>query len=707
LSHCTATTGMAQLMARWKRRELVAAGLVTAAQPACAQGTAQGARVNLPCPSQAGDIVGVILEGSGASAGTVVVFGQAFRPGHLPNGAALGARTTGGGRLRAQADVRTRHPDGSARFAVVSVEAPAIRNGSRLGLMLTREGAASEAALDVAGLLNGRSATLFIGVPGGPPRQIDLLALLRTPNGAAWQSGPLAVQNRVMVPVEGLGATSMRLVADIALRADRSLWVEAWLRNDGAMRQGGRAVTYNMRLALDGREALKAENLTQQQYTGWGRLVGTGSAPPFVRHDATYLADAGVVARYDITTGVTNELLNGWDEAVLRPDWSAPLGNRHVTRGMFGTGGRPDIGPATQSQAVWLMTMDRRAATFAIGQAESAGSIPWHFWELGHGWLDTRRWPRLWTDGRGGSPPGGLAQQISSEGGWEIDAAHQPDLAYVPYLLTGRRAFLDELQAQATWCVLGQWPGARGTADRPGLAEGVNVIRNNQVRGAAWSMRQLDEAAWATPDEDPHAPWVRSANNANWAWLRAQIPAWTSLQGEAHGWIMGEYGSAGVLPPWQQDYFASTAAAAARRGSVDAHAVLVWMSNFLIGRFTSEDKGMARNDGAAYLIAIEPEGRRGSPYQSWREIGQATQRRDLSNGKNWNKTQGDYAQLALLSLASIIDVTNNSQASVVFSWLSRASAPFTQLNDYRRDPVFNVVPREVFRGNDRTMLCIR
>ena len=111
------------------------------------------------------------------------------------------------------------------------------------------------------------------------------------------------------------------------------------------------------------------------------------------------------------------------------------------------------------------------------------------------GWLDTRHWPRLWADYyRAGPPPDGLLQKEPQDTGWQPDAGHQPDLAFVPYVLTGRRAFLDELQAQASWCVMRQWPAARGEAGARGPGEGMNVLRVAEPRTGAWSLRQLDEA---------------------------------------------------------------------------------------------------------------------------------------------------------------------------------------------------------------------
>jgi len=690
-----------------RRAVLVAPGLLLHRPVAAQVMTAQ-----MPCVDQPGDIVGLLLEGQGEPAAAIAVFGQAFRAGDLPRDVSLGARLAGrqGGAVTVQCDIKTRHADGSARFAVISLAAPALAPAARAGVVLTRESSrAPMGRLDIAALLARHRAEVTLG-----GTTLDLMELLRgvltTREGPLWQEGPLAVQARVMLPVTGVSVTSLRLVADITLFADGVCSIDLWVRNDIAMRPGGGPLTYTLDMSLNGAKALVAEGVRQYHYTGWGRLVGTRHPPPLIRHDTAYLAEVGAVPRYDLTTGVEPALLAAMAEAMRQRAWANALGGRGVTQNMSVGGARADIGPVTQPQAIWLQTGDPRAAAFAIGQAEAAGAIPWHFWDGTDprgGWMDTRRWPRLWTDGRGGPPPGGLLQPIASDTGWNIVSSHQPDLSFVPYLLTGRRAFLDELQAQASWNVLGQWSGARGTADRPGLAEGVNLVRRNQVRGAAWSLRQLDGAAWAGPDGEAGTVWARAAAGANWAWLRAQLPVWTAAQGEAHGWIPGEYGTPGLLPPWQQDYFASTAAAAARRGSADAAVVLAWMGNFLAGRFLAEGRGFARHDGAAYLLAMNADASVRAPLRSWAEIGAATRAASLSNGDGWSKTEGDYAQLALASLAALWDVTGAESAREAYTWLSRANAPFTRPESYRRDPILNIVPRGMPRIAGRTPGCAR
>ncbi len=692
-------TGDAGFLPPLQRRRILLGLGATLAGGGCVQ--AQGNNAMPPCPARPGDIVSLALEGRGNRAGYVTVLGHALRPGDLPAGRGIVARLGNGQAAAAQIDIRNRHPDGSVRLAQIAVALPALNAGQRTTIMLVAGAEERPAPLPWA----GRSATLEFILPNGALWQLDLLS--QAMRGPLWQSGPLAVQGRAeaMVPPEAAGGvSSLRIVADLSLHADGALLADLWFRNDIAMRGGGGTARYRARLLLDGQEMARFDIPRQAQYTGFGRLLAAGTAgnAPLLRHDAGYLADVGAVARYDINTGVDESVLARMAAGMASPSWNAPFSPRGVTQDMTQTGGRGDIGPATAPQAVWLMTGDRRAAAYSIGQAEAAGGIPWHFWDPSGGrgdggWLDARRWPRLWTDARGGPPPGSLTQPIPGDTGWTADCAHQPDLNFVPHLLTGRRACLDELQAQAAWCVVSQWPDQRG---HPGLSapgEGLNVVRGNQVRGAAWSIRQLDNAAWASPAEDPNLPYLRACAEGNWGWLRSRLTAWSAEQGELSGCIPGVYGVKDTLPPWQQDYFASSAASAARRGNPDAMAVLNWMSNFLAGRFLSVSKGFDPHDGAAYLIAARETRGEAIPLRSWAETAQAMRARDLSNAGGWRKTEGDYAQLALQSLAALIDVLGTREARAAHVWLASSGAPFIRQQDFRRDPIFNIVPRAASR----------
>uniref|UniRef100_UPI0018DF1552 hypothetical protein n=1 Tax=Roseomonas rosulenta TaxID=2748667 RepID=UPI0018DF1552 len=532
-----------------------------------------------------------------------------------------------------------------------------------------------------------------------------------------WQAGPLARQIRIAAAVPAAaagGPASLRLVADLALRRDGTLWADIWLRNDVAMRPGGGTASYGLRVLHREREVLRFDGIRQYQYTGLGRVLHLGPAgaappPPQVHPDVAYLADLGAVLRYDGANGVDEALLARFATDTAAPAWNAPFAPRGFTLYMPTAGGRFDIGPATGWQAAWLISGDPRAAAYAIGQAEAGGGIPWHFWDPGGGsdgtggWLDTRRWPGLWTDPRGGAPPRSLTQPIPTDSGWTPDHSHQPDVAFVPYLLTGRRAFLDEVLAQGARAVVSTYPAGR----RPSAREGdVVVVNGGEVRGSAWGLRQLDEAAWIVPDDDPNATHLRAAAAGNWSWLRAQTAAWTAAQGEAHGWLPGEYRDAGALAPWQQDYFASVVARAAVRGSADARAVLGWMTNFLAGRFLRARDGLPPPDGIAYRFAIAPVTRGAPAFRTWREIGEAMRERGWSSGPDWSRVDVQYVQLAIATLASLSDQLGDAMSREALALLLAARPHGTDPAAYRREPTLSVVTRGATRASGRAYACL-
>ena len=629
----------------------------------------------------------------------VTPLGYVFSPGELKFGQGL-TGLTGGQTVAVQVDVKTTYADGSAKMAILTMARPTLAAGASAEVVLTATPGPSGASLDFAAGLTQHNFSVALTGTDGQIARFDVIAALKAAmaSGEAsfWQVGPMAVQARVEIPLDG----SQRMIFDVTLFKGGGLNVEAQFNNDGAMGAVGGRVAHTVAVTMDGVQVAQA-SLNQGQYQNWhqsfssnGRDGGQGLGGPAegwlnIRQDIAHLQATGAVANYDLSRGVDSALLDAWGTAAAAPGWDEPLGTRGVTQYMPGTGGRADIGFTTEANTGWLMTQDARAASYAMGQAEAASAAPWHLWDAQNGtWLGTAAYPNLWTDGRGGTGTpgnansGGLTQQPDQASGWTLDTAHQPALSYVPYLMTGERWMLDNIQAQASWNLMSQWPAIRNGAEDL-------LVKDNQVRGAAWSLRQIDEAAWASPNGSAEKAAFSEASAANWSWLVAQIPRWTAQQGEAHGWIPGDYGSPGALPPWQQDYFASTAIAAARLGNADALTFLTWQSNFLVGRFTHEAEGFAQHDGAAYLIAIADQ-TTGALYTTWAQIGAQTAARNWSNGDGWSHSQGDYPQLALATLAGIAAVLGSSAAANAYAALLADNPPFTASADYTRDPTFAI-----------------
>jgi hypothetical protein len=631
--------------------------------------------------------------GAASLAAGIATFGQVFQRGEIPSGATLVAKD-GAVTVPIQMDVKTRYEDGSVKMAVLAVERPALAAGETFDFVLAKgPAAAAPAALDLAKGLVGHSFVVQAGAT-----KIDVVAVLNAAlkDGSAsfWQKGALATEARVEIDLPG----SQRMIFDVTVYKGGGFAVEAQFNNDGAMGATGGRVSYPLTVTMDGKVVTNT-TLNQAQYQNWhesysnGVDGGQGTGRPSagwlnIVHDIAQLQDAGAVANYNLDLKIDEGMLKGYATSVASSGWDAPLAGNGVTKYMPGTGARDDIGITTEPNTAWLISQDARAAAYALGQAETASSIPWHFWDGANGtWLNTDAYPKLWVDGRGGTGrpgdanSGGLTQQQASDTGWTLDAAHQPNLSYVPYLMTGERWMLDNLQAQAAWNIIGTWPLVR--------SNGTDLVVNeNQVRGAAWALREVDQAALVSPDGSKEKAFFQSASDANYKWLVSKIPEWTAQQGEAHGWVPGVYGYAGVLPPWQQDYFASTVIAAARAGNADAKTFLEWQSNFLVGRFTAEDEGFEMRDGAAYLIAISDKST-GRIYKTWEEIGAKTVSSNLSNGDtSWSKTQGDYGQLALATLSGIYEVTGNPAAKAAYEALMREGVPFTSTATFAKDPTF-------------------
>jgi len=420
---------------------------------------------------------------------------------------------------------------------------------------------------------------------------------------------------------------------------------------------------------------------------------------------------------YDLSVGVDNVYLEYYARPLAHADWDKPLFPRGLQTSMGAPGARPDLGQTTNWIAAWLVSGDARMAKMAIGQAEAAGGIPWHFWDIAGGangqggWLDVRRWPGFWVDERGGAPPRGLMQQAPINSVWQRGGtpSHQPNLSFVPYVLTARRAFLDNFLAQGAWNVSGVWPIPRRAE---GAANDVLIVNGRQGRSMAWSMRQVDEAAWVAPDNDPMLPYMEEVASLNWGWLKAQTPAWTRLQGEIHGYLPTlSFGYLPNLSPWQQDYMASTAANAARRGREDARAFLDWMRNYLVGRFFATQQGFTRNDGVAYQMAMVPlpvpraPAPPGQPFQTWGEIAAANRERNMSNGDGWRHSNGEYPRLGMLTLALIAHVFDDARAKEAWHWLAGSDAPFVGVPVFARMPYHTVAPPGVSRVPEHAPRC--
>jgi Ca2+-binding RTX toxin-like protein len=337
-----------------------------------------------------------------------------------------------------------------------------------------------------------------------------------------------------------------------------------------------------------------------------------------------------------------------------------------------------------------------------LAQANAAGSVPWHFYSPASGqYLTATANPKLWVDYRGGLyGTVGLTQPVPSSKltGWTPDPAHQPDLDYVAYLMTGDRTYLDELNAQASYDVLAASP-----ANRQG-ALGIVADGNAQVRDQAWSLRAIVEAAAANPSGSAEKAYFTQIENNNFSYLLHYVG--TLNEGEAAGWLTGSYGNAGQIAPWQQFFFATTVTLAAQQGVPAAAQLLGWEANFLAGMFINAAKGFSPFLGGAYNISTYATGKTeaGGALQTWAGIAKTT----LSSGfvaatAATDVASAQYAMEARGALADLITVTQDARAIQAYGWVSAFETTANLANE-QAWPVFDIAPRlsdgQLLTGNN-------
>jgi hypothetical protein len=636
----------------------------------------------VPQPEAPADLVGLKLEG-GTPGVHLVTFGQVFAPGQLPRGSGVAARA-GSREVPVQVDVKTTNPDGSARMGIVTLQA-----ATPAEIMLMRQPAEAAPPVNLSGLA-GRydlAVEMTIHEEGGDRTfRADAGALLvealASGKASFWMRGPLATEARVETPVTG----SMRLVFDIRAYADGSTFTDVQFNNDVALQKAGGKLVYDVAITLGGQPVFQKAGIRHFQYQTWHKEVWSGGAPGVnVIHDSAALVRARAIHNYDWGNGVSERTLARLREQMAGPGFFDVLGDAGVTRYMPMAGGRGDIGPTTMVNTVWVMTQSADAARIALAQSDAAGSVPWHLFDRETGtYISVEKYPTFWADGRGKLT---LTQPIDAKGSqWWPDQAHQPDLSYIPYLLTGSRYRLNQLEAQVSFAVADTWPAPRQNE------KGLVATAESQVRAGAWSLRGIVECAFIEPDGFPLKPYFERLLRNNVAWLRRE--AAEVHQGEVWGWQPVPKRPFARTATWQIDFLASSLLLAARQGVPGTHELLLWQSNFLAGRFLSGDKGFSPYGGAAYYLVVT--GADGQPVQTWAELSKVTREKGVPGSLperdgEWPKSSfASYLVAAKAVLGELSSLTGSEEARRALQWVQE-HAPQAGSRELQGDPTWSIV----------------
>ncbi len=438
-----------------------------------------------------------------------LTFGQVFRRGAFTAAPAVRA---GGDTISAQVDVQRRHDDGSIRFAAVSVVVPKIPAGQRTTLHLVegRGTASSRPPITVQQLLATKfDARVVFRLTDGTTLHADardLLSAEKVPR--TWLSGPVASEWIASgPPVDARGEPDADLRVQFSIRAYagcRQVRVSAVVEN--CLDSWAGNIGYDVAIEIGGREVFREKAVDHRRLSRWRQTFWWGSerATVHVEPDIDYLLSTGALPNYDTTlespppSWAERDVLERFETD--SDEWRI-LGRGPLTAYMPTTGGRLEIAPYPAWTVRYLLTKDPRWRAFVLRAGDLAGSWPIHVrGRASQRVLTIDERPRFWLDARGKDRPewkgDRSAPRPGSAGSARLtpDMAHQPSLAYVPYLLTGDRYYLEEACFWAGYCLLNTWDHPR---------RGAEGILAGQIRGNAWSLRNIADAAWIARDGDP------------------------------------------------------------------------------------------------------------------------------------------------------------------------------------------------------------
>lgn len=475
----------------------------------------------------------------------------------LPQGAAFEALQIGS--LKTQTDVKTRWPDGSIRFAVVTanVEAP--------GAYPLRATSSSKER----GTLTTLPVEVRFASFGFQPQKCVAVLPAAKPD-SLWLDGPLVTEARwSVVPSNSRGAklSGVRVLFDERTYSDGARRLAVTIENaddtpENQPQQFSIQIVRASRAGESPNEVIwKRDNLAMGSGTRFVRRFRwdlnestvTPDFEPAFRSGALPRFAADIPDRIDSARGDSGKLRRTFD--LLGPGDLNPY--------MGSPGGRPDVAPYTDWTARYLVHRRPEQLEYLLRTADLAGSWPIHLREPDDGRLvSLSERPNFWFDSRGEDH-----MRSAHWGGSPLspDNAHVPGgLALVPYLVTGDRHYADELAAWANVAVLSTWPGntSADDASRAGGAEmigpGRGILATNQVRGFAWSLRNVADAAAFLPDSDPLRPEFQRIVRDNLAWLEHWAETHTGPLGIA--WLPG-YGTETddtqrFAQLWMYDYLA-------------------------------------------------------------------------------------------------------------------------------------------------------
>lgn len=489
-----------------------------------------------------------------------------------------------------QVDVKNRWPDGSIKFAILSVVLPSVASTSRLKIefesvakSLETQGPSLAAMLADNPKVDASMQVSFDGVT----TSVNLRQMLRTVAPVFWTSGPISstivIADHSANRSFDFGGTRMKSVRPIF---HLTIWhglniAKVRFIAEASNTQAFEDSKYDLKLKTgpqtDETMIYQQDAVAQHAGSRWTKTfwIGAKVQPVSLAANVAYLAKTRVIPNFDPNLPVPEGQI-----ATLYAKWNASQ------QGLYGTGlwnkympapgGRDEIAIFPNWAIDALISGDYRLNEISERNAELAAAWPMHFREGATGkYFDSAK-----TEPAIGSPitlNGRPSLNISignaffrgtyikpedqlnfglsaTDNGWVPDGSHQPAPYILPYLQTGDYFYLEQMQLWASWgAYLASVALTDGIYGRgPYLTSGQ---LSGDIRSQAWTLRNRAAAAYFSPDSTKEkayfsalvvdaiaiAEGIRGITGSKWE--SGESWKWGATVGRS-----GFYGSFGVHP---------------------------------------------------------------------------------------------------------------------------------------------------------------
>ena len=579
-----------------------------------------------------------------------VTFGQIFKRGQVFPTTNIEARF-GEEKVAAQMTAKALYSDGSVRHGAIAVVAPASTKRSLQGVLIK-----APKTTPAPKLLWPSEFDLIVQIDGQTADKQDFSKRLnlRTLPQTTWMSGPLATTYMV----DAMAGPLLRVRGDITVFANKTIRSRLSFENHHSFAKGNRDLAYRVKIYNGDQILLNRGVPNHYRGSNWSETLWKGTLPAWeYQADALLLRETAAIPPYDFSFGIDQAGI-ATQSQTLGVATRSVFEAYDVTKYMPSTGSRADIGPLPLWDVYALKTMNRSALASQRKRAGIGGAIPWHFADDTTGLpIRVDQHPLFWAEQRGSQERRGKDRIPESyfaggDGGWTAELAHKPAMAYTAYLLTADPYFAREVAHEAAFAIASVWPEKRAGTSL--------VIGDPQLRARAWGLRDIGNAAFILPDDNPLKDYFTTSLALN---LKALMKTYVldgamDHAGKTEGYFKEKIDKDPLrISPWQNDYMVASLTQEALRGSTLAGELIDWTANFQIGRILA--KGAEPKLGVSYALNVYT-GIEDQLHSEWASVTAATKTR--TENAVYPSAGDGYVASAYASLANVYSVTGNTDA---------------------------------------------